>query len=462
MLKIETHSHEDHTLHMTVEVSEDRVKPALQTAAREISKRYPVKGFRPGKAPYEYVVREYGERAVYEAAIDDLGQKVYAEALDQEKIEAYGPGSMVEMQLKPMVLKFVVPLKPIVELGDYRALRVPYTAPAVADEEVQRVLDNLRERQAVLEPVERPAQLGDVATLDINAFLGEGLNPSDFLMTDKDVALQLDETGDWPMPGFPKQVLGIAAGEARKFDLAFAEDYANESLRGQTAHFEVTAKEVKQRNLPEFNDDFAKELGEFQTFEELQNRVREDLRRQAERSTEREYSDTVLNQLVEQSKIVYPPHLLEQELQDMLEDLDSRLREQNLTLDDYLKIESKTKEQLNDENRPRAEQRLKRALVLGRLVEAEQLEVAPEEVKAEIDRQSALFGDQAGRVLQILNSDKGRQSLVIEMLTNKAVQRLAAIARGEAPPLPTEEDTAPAEAQPVAVDQPPAPAETTA
>jgi trigger factor len=447
---------------MTVEVSEDRVKPALQTAAREISKRYPVKGFRPGKAPYEYVVREYGERAVYEAAIDDLGQKVYAEALDQEKIEAYGPGSMVEMQLKPMVLKFVVPLKPIVELGDYRALRVPYTAPAVADEEVQRVLDNLRERQAVLEPVERPAQLGDVATLDINAFLGEGLNPSDFLMTDKDVALQLDETGDWPMPGFPKQVLGIAAGETRKFDLAFAEDYANESLRGQTAHFEVTAKEVKQRNLPEFNDDFAKELGEFQTFEELQNRVREDLRRQAERSTEREYSDTVLNQLVEQSTIVYPPHLLEQELQDMLEDLDGRLREQNLTLADYLKIEGKTQEQLNDENRPRAEQRLKRALVLGRLVEAEQLEVAPEEVKAEIDRQNALFGDQAGRVLQILNSDKGRQSLVIEMLTNKAVQRLAAIARGEAPPLPTEEDTAPAEAQPVAVDQPPAPAETTA
>lgn len=438
MLKIETHPNEDRTLHMTVEVSEDRVKPALQAAAREISKRYPVRGFRPGKAPYEYVVREYGERAVYEAALEKLGQKVYAEALDQEKIEAYGPGSMVEMQLKPLVLKFVVPLKPIVDLGDYRALRVPYTAPTVAEEEVQRVLDNLRERQAVLEPVERPAQLGDVVTLDINAFLGEGLNPSDFLMTDKDVALQLDETGDWPMPGFPQQVLGIAAGETRKFDLVFPDDYANESLRGQTAHFEVTAKEVKERSLPEFNDDFARELGDFQTFEELQNRVREDLRRQIERVTEREYSDAVLDQLVAQSTIVYPPHLLEQELEDMLKDLDDRLREQNLTLDDYLKIEGKTREQLSEENRPRAEQRLKRALVLGRIVEAEKLEVTPEEVKAEIDRQSALFGDQAGRALKILNSDQGRQSLVIEMLTNKAVQRLMAIARGEAPPLPSD------------------------
>ncbi|MCS6883774.1 MAG: hypothetical protein NZU74_20870, partial [Chloroflexaceae bacterium] len=160
-------------------------------------------------------------------------------------------------------------------MGDYRALRVPYTTPTVSEEEVQRVLDNLRERQAVLEPVERPAQLGDVVTLDINAFLGEGLNPSDFLMADKDVALQLDETGDWPMPGFPQQVVGIAAGETRKFDLVFPGDYANESLRGQTAHFEVTAKEVKQRSLPEFNDDFAREVGDFQTFEELQNRVRE-------------------------------------------------------------------------------------------------------------------------------------------------------------------------------------------
>jgi trigger factor len=436
---------------MTVEVSEDRVKPALQAAAREISRRHPVRGFRPGKAPLEYVVREYGERAVYEMALEDLGQKVYAEALDQEKIEAYGPGSMVEMQLKPLVLKFVVPLKPIVDLGDYRALRVPYTAPTVSEDEVQRVLNNLRERQAVLEPVERPAQLGDVVTLDINAFLGEGLNPSDFLMTDKDVALQLDENGDWPMPGFPQKMIGIAAGETRKFDLVFADDYANESLRGQTAHFEVTAKEVKQRSLPELNDDFAREVGDFQTFEELQNRVREDLRRQVERVTEREYSDAVLNQLVAQSTIVYPPHLLEQELQDLLEDLDRRLREQNLTLDDYLKIEGKTQEQLKEENRSRAEERLKRALVLGRIVEAERIEVTPEEVKAEIDRQSAFFGDQAGRVLQILKSDQGRQSLVIEMLTNKAVQRLMAIARGEAPPLPSDApldspEAAPAEA----------------
>jgi len=157
VLKIETQTNDDRTLNLTVEVSDDRVQPALQAAARQISKRYPVPGFRPGKAPLQHVLRQFGEQAVYEMAVEELGQKVYEEALDQEKIEAYGPGALQDMQLKPLVLKFSVPLKPEVDLGDYRALRVPYEAPVVKDEDVQRVLDTLRERQAVLEPVERPA-----------------------------------------------------------------------------------------------------------------------------------------------------------------------------------------------------------------------------------------------------------------------------------------------------------------
>lgn len=447
MLKIETHTHADRTLHMTVEVPEERVRPALQAAARQISKRYPVAGFRPGKAPYEHVVRQFGERAVYEAAIDELGQKVYAEALDQEKIEAYGPGSLEDMQLKPMVLKFTVPLKPEVDLGDYRALRLPYTAPVIADEEVQRVLDTLRERQAVLEPVERPAAPGDVAILDINAFLNEGLNPSDFLMTDKDVSVQLDAQADWPMPGFAAQVTGIAAGETRKFDLAFADDYANESLRGQTAHFEVVCKEIKSRTLPEWNDDLAKEVGDFQTLDELRARVRSDLEKQASRAADREYADKVLEQLVGQSTITFPPVLLEQEVDDLLADLDNRLREQRLTLDDYLKIEKKTREMLREEYKPRAEARLKRALVLGRVVELDQLEVQPHEVVGEIDRMSVALGEQAGQMRTYLNSDRARQSLTLDLLTNKAVERLVAIAKGEASSA-ADGASAPAEAQP--------------
>jgi trigger factor len=438
VLKIETQPNDDCTLTMTVEVSEERVKPALEAAARKISKRYPVPGFRPGKAPLATVLRQFGEQAVYESAIDELGQKVYEEALDQEKIEAYGPGALEDLKLKPMVLKFNVPLKPEVDLGDYRALRVPYEAPVVPEEEFDRVLEDLRERQAVLEPVERPAALGDVTTLDVNGFLNEGLNPSDFLVSDKDVSVQLDEQSDWPMPGFAPHVVGMSVGEERKFDLQIADDYPNDSLRGQVAHFEVTCKEVKSRTRPELNDDFAKEVGDYQTLDELKIRIREDLQKQAERRAEREYADKVLNQLVEQIQIKYPPSLLAQEVDDLLHDLDHRLREQRLTLEDYLKIENKTVEQLREEYKPRAEERLKRALVLGRIVEQEKLDVQANEVTDQVEKLASLWGERAGEMRQFLASDNSRRSITVDMLTDKAVKRLAAIARGEDIPPPSE------------------------
>ena len=138
------------------------------------SKDYRIPGFRPGKAPYEVVLRHYGETALYQAAIEDLSQKVYQDVLEQEKIEPIGPGEMDIVELKPMKLKFVVPLRPEVDLGDYGSLRVEYTAPIVDEEAVQKELEHLREHQAVLEPVERPAQLGDVVTMDAKAFLNTG------------------------------------------------------------------------------------------------------------------------------------------------------------------------------------------------------------------------------------------------------------------------------------------------
>jgi trigger factor len=439
VLKIDTQPNDDCTLTLTVEVSEERLKPALEAAARQLSKRYPLPGFRPGKAPLPNVLRQFGEQAVYETALDSLGQKVYEEALDQAKIEAYGPGALDDMQLKPMVLKFTVPLKPEVEMGDYRALRLPYTAPAVSEEEINRVMESLRERQAVLEPVEREAALGDVTTLDVSGFLNEGLNPSDFLLADKDVSLQLDEKADWPMPGFAAQAVGLKAGETRKFDLAFPDDYANDSLKGQVAHFEVSCKEVKSRSLPEWNDDLAKEIGEFQTLDELKARVRDDLQKQAERSAEREYADAALDKLLEQTTIKYPPVVLEQEIDDLMDDLDDRLREQRLTLDDYLKIENKTREQVREEFRPRAEERLKRALVLGRIVEHEKLDVSSDEVSGEIGRLSAAWGERSSEVRKALSTDNSRRSLTVDLLTNKAVQRLIAIARGDTLEAPASE-----------------------
>ena len=421
---------------MKVEVSEDRVKPALEAAARQLSKRYPLPGFRPGKAPLAAVRRQFGEQALYEIALDELGPKIYEEALDQEKIEAYAPGALTDLKLSPMLLTFTVPLKPEVKLSDYRAVRVDYAAPAVSEEEQNRVLEGLRERQAVLEPVDREAALGDMVSLDINGFLNEGLNPSDFLLADKDVSTQLDANADWPMKGFAEQVVGLKTGDTKKFDLAFPEDYANETLRGKPAHWEVTVKEVKSKTVPEWNDDLAKSLGEYESLEDLRTKVREDLQNQAKRSSDREYGETVLNKIVEGATVTYPPVLIEQEMDDILHNLDHRLRDQGLTLEDYLKIEKKSREEFRAEQKPNAEERLKRALVLGKLVEVEGIDLQPEDVVGRIDQLSAMWGERADEMRKALNAEETRRSLTVDMLTERAMQRIMAIARGEQVPDP--------------------------
>jgi trigger factor len=437
-LKIESQPQDNCTLALSVEVEDERVQPALKAAARRLAKQYRFPGFRPGKAPYETVLRQVGEAAVYNEALEKLGQEVYQEALEQEKIEAFAPGELQEVQFKPMVLKFNVPLRPEVELGDYRAnLRVDYAAPEVTDEAVQESMDHLREHQSELTPVERPAQLGDVVTLDAKGYLNDGENPSDFLLADKDVALVLDEAADWPMPGFAPMVVGMTAGEEKKFDLTFPDTYPNDSLKGQLAHFEVTAKEVKQRALPEWTDELAKSFGDYENLDDLRAKVRADLVAQAEQSTRREYSDKVVNQLTETAQIKYPPVLMEQELDEYLEDLDRRLREQRLTLEDYLKIQGKSKEVFREEVRPQAETRLKRTLVLGKVVDLEGLTVEEHEIEQAIDKLSTPWGEQAGEMRKVLSSDRARRMVSLDVLSDKAVDRLLAVAKGEElPPLP--------------------------
>jgi trigger factor len=450
-LKIETLRNDDCTATLTVEVDQERVQAALRAAAKKVAGQYNFPGFRRGKAPYETVLRHVGEKALMEVALEELGQKIYEEALTQEKLEVAAPGALEDAKFDPMVLKFTVPLKPVVELGDYRARRLPYTPPDVGEAQVEKALEDLRQRQAVLEPVERPAAMGDVVTCDVNAYLNEGENPSDYLMTQKDMSLPLDEKEpDRELPGLEHQVVGMSAGEAKKFDLSFPEDFANTSLRGQVAHVEVTCKEIKRRNLPEWSDELAKAVGEFETVADLQKRVREDLQSQAEMDADRAYSAKVVDELVAAATVKYPPVLLEHQLDDMMEDLDQNLQQrQRMKLEDYIKIKGQTMEEFRAENRARAEASLKRTLVLSEVIEREDLSVE----KDEVDGRAMLLESQLGanldpKLRKAIASDRIRSSLALDLLTDKVYRRLVALAKGEDIPLPHAEAEAPAPTEP--------------
>jgi trigger factor len=197
------------------------------------------------------------------------------------------------------------------------------------------------------------------------------------------------------------------------------------------AHFEIKAKEVKSRSLPEWNDELAKSLGDYENLDALRASVRQQLEQASRAGVERDYRQKVVDQLVDQSSVKFPPTLLESELDDYIKDYDRRLREQKLTLEDYLKIEKKTKEQFREEVKPQAEARLKRSLVVGKIVDREHIAVEPREVDERINNLSTPWGDRAADMRKLLSSDESREMLELDLLTDKAVDRLADIARGE-------------------------------
>ncbi|MCJ7511494.1 MAG: trigger factor [Anaerolineales bacterium] len=422
-------------MQLTVEVPQERVQGAMRSAARRLSDRTRIPGFRPGKAPYELVVRKVGEEAVFDEALDHLGQDIYREALQQSEVEAYAPGALEELVTRePLVLRYVIPLEPEVELGDYASLRLPFEAGAVPDEALESFLEELRQRRALMEPVSRPATLGDVVDLKLRATLPATDDaPASTLLDEQEVPLLLADETDWPFKGVAARLEGLTADEERTLQYTFPEDYPNESLRSRQAEFHVRCLQVRSRTVPEWTDDLARSLGEFNDLLDLRVKARESLQEQAHQAAEREYAQRVVEQVVDQANVKFPPVLLREEQDSMLSELERRLRSQNLSLEDYLRIEHKSLDELRAEIAPDAGRRVRRALVIGRVIRQEGLTLSDEEIHKHIDQVVSSFEDPAGKLRQAFESPSGHQRIATDLLYDRAVERLVAIAKGEAP-----------------------------
>jgi trigger factor len=443
-LKIETQDLAERQMQLTVEVPDDQIEAAMHRAARRMSQRAKIAGFRPGKAPYEVVLQRYGEEAVFDEALDALGQDVYRQALEASSLDPVAPGALEDVvSRQPLVLRYTVPLAPEIDLGSYRELRLPFDSSAVKDDAVEDVVEGLRQQQALIEPVERPARDSDVVVLDIHGQLSDAAEgEAQVLMDERGLSLLVAESTDFPFPGAAMHLLGLAAGEERHADYTFPADYRNESLRGRKATFDFHCQAVKSRSVPEWSDDLARTLGDFTDLADLRLKVRQSLEVQSLRQAESEYADKVIDAVVTGSKIGFPPVLLRQEVDDTMQDLDRRLKDQHLSLADYLKIEKKDEGEIRQELEPQARRRLERALVLGRVVEAESLDVNEAEVDAALERLLEPLTESTDAVRRTLDTPAGRRRLRLDLLTDKAVARLVQIARGEAPLLAAAPDLA--------------------
>jgi trigger factor len=397
-LKIESQTLEDHQVKLTVEVETEKLSEAKIQAARKLAKQVKIPGFRPGKAPYQVVARQVGDAAILEEAMELLIDDVYPKVIEEAEIHPYGPGKLEKIvSTEPPVFEFVVPLEAKVVLGDYRSIRHPYELKEVPEQDVANVLDDLRERQAVIEPVDRPAQPGDLVDLLLGAtrttpvigeeavLIRERSTPIVITSHPEDEE-DVEAKREWPYPGFSSQVIGLSADDEKTFTYSFADDAEFEALRGIEAEFHFRVEDVKSRTLPELNDEFASTVGEYSSLEALRSEIRSDLEQHAKQEYDEEYEDEILQEAIDQSDIKYPPQMLEHEVDSVIDNLKNRLERQKLEMDLYLKSRQMDMDGLRAEARPVAESRLKRTLVLLEIANAEKLEVSQEELQNETVR----------------------------------------------------------------------------
>lgn len=445
-MKIVTQFTEDHQARLTAEIEPELLEQMKYRAARRLAQRVKIPGFRPGKAPYQIILRHVGEAAVLEEAVDLLVDDIYPKVIDEAKIQPYGPGSLENIEkLDPPTFEFLIPLKATVELGDYKSLRVDYEAPVVEDKAVDDVIEDLRQRQATIELVDRAAAEGDQVYIQLNGTRTDPENEeSALLIKDQRVPVIIENEStksaeEWPFPGFSRTLVGLSAGEHKTVEHVFDEESVYETLRGAKASFEIHVDEVKSRTLPELNDEFAQSVStEYATLDDLRSAVRTDLEETANRTYHEEYDDRVIEQVVQISTIKYPPQMLEHELDHVVERMKDQMKQQGIDPELYLKSQNKDEAGFRQDMQPVAERRMKKSLVVMELSDAESISVSPDELQEETNRTlGALSGMMPEKDFRSLLQGKDSSTslvgnIMMDMLVKRTLEHMRRIANGTA------------------------------
>jgi trigger factor len=430
-------------LSLDIEVEQERLDRAMDEAYRRLSVRVDVPGFRRGKAPRSMVERMIGRDRIVEEALDRLVPEVVSEAIEQEKVEPYTRPRVESIEFDPLRLKAILGLAPKVELGDYKdQLRVPSEQAAVADEQVDAVIQRLRESHAQWAPVERPVQTGDRVGLDLRATVEGAAKP---LLDSKDAEYVVDAAGAQPAPGFADELVGASAGEEKTFTLSMPDDYRDKDVAGKPAEFTVAVHWVKERELPALDDDFVQQVGEYTDVAALRAAVETQLREREEVRVREQLEEAVVSKLVEISSIEFPPQLIDHQAQHMLETFTRNVEQQGLQLQQYLRLVGKEQETFEQEIRVEAETRVRRSLALDAFADAEKIDVDQQEVTDEVHR-AAASADEAAAVEQLALSNPTTLQRVQEVTRErKAMARLLHLATGNGVDPGAEKATAPAE-----------------
>ena len=423
-MKVTREKEENRQVWLNIEIEPAEMQTELDLAYHRLAQRADIPGFRKGKAPREVLERHIGKDRLLEDALSKLLPQAYEKALKEQELEPIANPDIEISQTDPVIFKAKVSLKPIIELGDYQTIRLkPKKADAI-DDELNTTIEQLRRQHGSWEPVERAAAFDDLVTLDVDSQVED--KP---FIKQEGVQYQLLKNQNAPAPGFAEQLVGMKVGEEKEFKLPLPADYAQKELAGKEASFKVKINEVKQLRLPDLDDEFAVAVNpEFKSFDGLKERVSENLKLMAEDRARREFEEKVVDAAVDLSQVDFPPVLVEMEIDRTLEQQAQQLQASNMGMEEYLSRIGKKEEELREELRPAATKRVIRSLVLGKINEAEKVEVSKSDIDAELDRMIQGAGEKKDEAKKQLDNPQVRGSLEQILATRKTVQRLVEIA----------------------------------
>lgn len=421
-MKVNTENLENCRIALNIEAEASEVDKSLDEAYHHLVKEVSVPGFRRGKAPRVLLEQHIGKRALLEEALEHLVPQLYRQAIQSKDLQPIAEPELEITQTEPLIFKAVVSLKPEVKLGDYHGIRLdPSPEVEVADKEIAAAMEEFRKEQGALVPADRPAELDDLVTMNIQANV-DGKPWLDH----KDILYEMDKDSRSPVPGFASCLQGTEKNKEKTFNLTVPDDYAIKEMRGKEASFRVTVSEIKERQLPELNDELAKGAG-YGGLEDMREKVAAHLRTKAEARNRLELKQKALDALVEMSEVSYPPVLENEEIDGLLKGEAQRLGFKEIT--DYLKRASKTEEEIRQELRPLARKRLVQGLVLGKLAEEEKIEISASEVDNKIDEIANDAGDRE-KARQVFSLPQFKQSIEQSLRTQKTMDQLLQIALG--------------------------------
>jgi len=430
-VKVSTEKLGNCQISLNIEAEAGELDKSLDEAYHHLVNEVSIPGFRKGKAPRAILVQHIGKKNLLDEALEHLVPQLYKQAIESQELNPIAGPQIEITQTEPVIFKAVVSLQPEVKLGDYHSIKLePSTEIKIDKKEVTAAMEEFRERQGAWVPVDRPVELGDLVSIDIQANV-EG-KP---WLNHKDILYEMDKDSRSPVPGFASHLQSAEKNKEKTFSLAIPDDYPLQEMRGKEGAFQVTVTEIKEKQLPELNDELAQNAG-YDNLEDMKKKVTDDLRAKAEAKNRLELRQKALDALVEISEVNYPPILEDEEISGLLRNEAQRLGFREIT--DYLKKANKTEGEIKQELRPIAQKRLIQSLVLGKLAEEEKIEISSSEVDNKID-EIANDAEDKEKAKQFFSLPQVRQSIEQSLRTQKTLDQLLQIAIGNAENVTKEE-----------------------